>query len=112
MLRFYGAHVRQISRRAVCNARHRLSERLATWLLALCERADSDDLQLTQETAARQLGVRRAGVNECVADLEALGAVEHRRGRLSVLSREALAAAACSCHAPLNEEARWLERVG
>jgi CRP-like cAMP-binding protein len=111
VLRFYGAHVRQISRRAVCNARHRLSERLATWLLALCERADSDDLQLTQETAARQLGVRRAGVNEGVACLEVRGAVEHRRGRLRVLSREALAATACACHAPLNEEARWLERV-
>lgn len=111
VLRFYGSHVRQVSRRAVCNTRHRLSERLATWLLALCERADSDDLQLTQETAARQLGVRRAGVNECVAYLEGLGAVEHRRGRLRVLNRGALAGAACSCHAPLNEEARWLERV-
>ena len=111
VLSFYGAHVRQVSRRAVCNTRHRLNERLATWLLALCRRADSDDLQVTQETAARQLGVRRAGVNECVAYLEGLGAVEHSRGRLRVLSREALAAAACSCHAPLNEEARWLERV-
>jgi CRP-like cAMP-binding protein len=103
--------VRQVSRRAVCNTRHRLGERLATWLLALCERADSDDLQLTQETAARQLGVRRAGVNECVSYLEDRGAVEHRRGRLRVLSREALTAEACSCHAPLSEEARWLERV-
>ena len=111
VLRFYGAHVRQISRRAVCNTRHHLDERLATWLLALCQRADADDLQVTQETAARQLGVRRAGVNECVAYLESLGAVEHRRGRLRVLNREALAAAACSCHAPLSEEARWLERV-
>jgi CRP-like cAMP-binding protein len=111
VLRFYGAHVRQVSRRAVCNTRHRLNERLATWLLALCQRADSDDLQVTQETAARQLGVRRAGVNECVAYLEGLGAVEHRRGRLRVLNRESLAAAACSCHAPLAEEARWLERV-
>jgi CRP-like cAMP-binding protein len=111
VLRYYGAYVRQVSRRAVCNTRHRLSERLATWLLALCERADSEDLQLTQETAARQLGVRRAGVNECVAYLEGLGAVEHRRGRLRVLSREALADAACSCHAPLSEEARWLESV-
>jgi CRP-like cAMP-binding protein len=111
VLRYYGAYVRQVSRRAVCNTRHRLGERLATWLLALCARADSDDLRLTQETAARQLGVRRAGVNECVADLEARGAVEHRRGRLRVLSRPALAAAACSCHAPLDEEARWLERA-
>jgi CRP-like cAMP-binding protein len=111
VLRFYGAHVRQVSRRAVCNTRHRLSGRLATWLLGLCQRADSDDLQVTQETAARQLGVRRAGVNECVAYLESRGAVEHRRGRLRVLSREALSAAACSCHEPLSQEARWLERV-
>ncbi|MBV8859154.1 MAG: Crp/Fnr family transcriptional regulator [Acidobacteria bacterium] len=111
VLRFYGAHVRQISRRAVCNTRHRLCGRLATWLLALCQRADSDDLPVTQETAARQLGVRRAGVNECVADLEGRGAIAHRRGRLQVLSRGALTAAACSCHAPLSEEARWLERV-
>jgi CRP-like cAMP-binding protein len=111
VLRFYGAHVRQVSRRAVCNARHRLGERLATWLLTLCERADSDDLRLTQETAARQLGVRRAGVNECVSYLEDLGALEHRRSRLRVLSRGALAAAACSCRAPLSEEVRWLERA-
>jgi CRP-like cAMP-binding protein len=111
VLRYYGAHVRQVSRRAVCNTRHRLNERLATWLLALCTRAGSEDLPVTQEAAARQLGVRRAGVNECVAYLETLGAVEHRRGRLHVLSREALVAAACSCHTPLDEEARWLERV-
>ncbi|MBV9924211.1 MAG: Crp/Fnr family transcriptional regulator [Acidobacteria bacterium] len=107
VLRFYCEHVRQVSRRAACNTRHRLGERLATWLLALCARADSDDLQLTQEGAARQLGVRRAGVNECVAYLEGLGAVEHSRARLRVLDREALAAAACSCHTPLAQETRW-----
>ncbi|HEX8292474.1 MAG TPA: Crp/Fnr family transcriptional regulator [Pyrinomonadaceae bacterium] len=111
VLRYYGALVRQVSLRAVCNTRHRLCERLATWLLALRGRADSDDLPLTQETAARQLGVRRAGVNECVAYLESLGSVEHRRGRLRVLSREALAAAACACHEPLNEGVRRPERA-
>lgn len=109
LLRYYGAHVRQVSRRAVCNVRHRLCERLATWLLALCARAGSDDLPLTQESAARQLGVRRAGINECVAYLEGLGAVGHRRGRLRILSREALAGAACTCRVPLDEAARWLE---
>lgn len=111
ILSYYGALVRQVSRRAVCNTRHRLCERLATWLLALGARADSDDLPVTQETAARQLGVRRAGVNECVAYLEGRGSIEHRRGRLRLLDREALAAAACACHASLNTEARWLERA-
>ena len=111
LLRYYGALVRQTSRRAVCNTRHRLSERLPTWLLMLSDRADCDDFPLTQEAAARQLGVRRAGVNECVRALERAGVVEHGRGRIRVLSREALAAAACPCYPASGEEARWLDRA-
>ncbi|HEX7957674.1 MAG TPA: Crp/Fnr family transcriptional regulator [Pyrinomonadaceae bacterium] len=110
LLRYYGALVRQVSLRAVCNTRHRLSERLPTWLLMLSDRADADDFALTQEAAARQLGVRRAGVNECVGALERAGIVEHRRGRIRLLSREALAAAACTCYPAFGEEARWLDR--
>jgi len=63
LLRYYAVLISQVSRRAVCNTRHRLNERLCTWLLMLHDRVGRDDLPLTQETAARQLGVRRAGVN-------------------------------------------------
>ncbi|HEX8557578.1 MAG TPA: helix-turn-helix domain-containing protein [Pyrinomonadaceae bacterium] len=97
-----------MSRRAICNTRHRLSGRLATWLLALAGRAGSGDFRLTQEEVARQLGVRRAGVSECVGELERAGAVEHRRNRLRLAGREALAAAACACHPASAEDADWL----
>jgi len=109
LLRYYGVLIGQVSRRAVCNARHRLSERLPTWLLMVHDRAPYDDLPLTQETIARQLGVRRAGVNECVVALQRGGVLDHRRGHIRVLAREALEDAACSCYPACKEEARWAD---
>lgn len=110
LLRYYAVLIGQVSRRAVCNARHRLSERLSTWLLMVRDRATGDDFPLTQETISRQLGVRRAGVNECVVALERRGVLEHRRGHIRVLQRAELEASACSCYPACKQEARWTER--
>lgn len=110
LLRYYGVLVGQVSRRAICNARHRLNERFATWLLMVRDRAGKDDFPLTQEAIARQLGVRRAGVNECVVALQRLGVLEHRRGHIRVLRGDALEESACSCYPPCKEEVRWAER--
>src|SRR5947209_8517100 len=104
LLRYYSTLINQVSRRTVCNTRHRLSERLCTWLLMLHDRTGRDDLPLTQEEAARQLGVRRAGVNECMGYLQKLGVIEHRRGRVGVLKRFALEDAACICYPEFEEE--------
>jgi CRP-like cAMP-binding protein len=109
LLAYYGTFVGHVSRRAICNTRHRLSERLCTWLLMIQDRAAHGDFPLTQETVARQLGVRRAGVNECLGRLEARGLVEHRRSYIRVLDREALEAAACPCYVGLKQEARWFD---
>jgi len=109
LLRYYSTLINQVSRRAVCNTRHRLSERLCTWLLMLHDRAGHDDLQMTQEAAARQLGVRRAGVNECMGWLEKLSVIDHRRGHVQIVNREALEDAACVCYPEFEEEMRWYE---
>lgn len=105
LLGCYRALLAQATRRAVCNTRHHLFERLCTWLLMVRVRAGRDDLPLTQEAVSRQLGVRRAGINEAVGRLQRLGAVEHSRSRLRVLDGEALEAAACLCYRPLRAEA-------
>jgi CRP-like cAMP-binding protein len=110
LLRYYAVLIGQVSRRAICNARHRLNERFATWLLMVRDRASGDEFPLTQETIARQLGVRRAGVNECVVALQRSGVLDHRRGHIRVLRRDALVDAACSCYPACREEARWTER--
>jgi CRP-like cAMP-binding protein len=112
LLRYYGVLIGQVSRRAICNARHRLNERLSTWLLMVRDRAAGEDFPFTQEVIARQLGVRRAGVNECVVALERLGVLDHRRGHIRVLRDDALEESACSCYPACKEEARWAERDG
>lgn len=111
LLRFYSTLLSQVSRRAVCNSRHRLSERLCTWLLMVHDRAGADDFPLTQEAVARQLGVRRAGVNECVGWLEGLKIVNHARGHIRILRRDALEAEACVCYPAFKAEARWFDGV-
>ena len=111
LLRYYSTLINQVSRRAVCNTRHRLSERLCTWLLMLHDRAERDDLQMTQESAARQLGVRRAGVNECMGWLEKLNIIDHRRGHVQIVNREALEDAACVCYPEFAEEIHWHDGI-
>ena len=75
----------------------------------LHDRAERDDLQMTQEAAARQLGVRRAGVNECMGWLQKLNVVDHRRGHVQLVNRDALEDAACVCYPEFEEEMRWYE---
>jgi CRP-like cAMP-binding protein len=111
LLGYYSTLINHVSRRAICNTRHRMSERLCTWLLMVHDRAGSGDLALTQETIARQLGVRRAGVNECVGWLQSLGVIDHRRGHVRLLDREALEHAACVCYPTFKDEVRWFEDV-
>ena len=64
---------------------------------------------MTQESAARQLGVRRAGVNECMGWLEKLNVIDHRRGHVQIVNREALEDAACVCYPEFEEEMRWYD---
>ncbi|HST52531.1 MAG TPA: Crp/Fnr family transcriptional regulator [Pyrinomonadaceae bacterium] len=107
LLCYYSALINQVSRHAVCNTRHRLSERLCTWLLMLHDRAGRDDIGLTQAAAARQLGVRRAGVNECVGQLQRANVLGHSRGHIRILDRDALCVAACVCYKEFEQEMRW-----
>lgn len=111
LLNYYGKLINQISRRTICNTRHRLLERFCTWLLMLQDRAGTNDLPLTQETAARQLGVRRAGINECVGRLESLNIVQHRRGHIYIVGRELLEDAACVCYNGFREESGLWEKL-
>ena len=107
LLGYYRSRISHVSRRAICNARHRLHERVCTWLLMLCDRAPSVDIPLTQEAVARQLGARRAGVNEVMVALQRYGVVEHRRGHVRIEDRERLEAMACLCYGGHRDDFEW-----
>jgi CRP-like cAMP-binding protein len=97
LLAYADERLAQLSQRAACNARHRLPERLCTWLLMVQERASEEKLPLTHEEIARQLGTRRAGITTTCNTLRDSGIIDYRRGMIRILDPKGLEAAACQC---------------
>ncbi|MDP8964139.1 MAG: helix-turn-helix domain-containing protein [Cyanobacteriota bacterium] len=98
LLRYTQAQYAFISQNVACNRLHQVDERLARWLLLFCERAGSNELLLTHEFISQMLGVRRAGVSETAYRLQKAGLIRYHRGKLTILNRQALEAASCSCY--------------
>jgi len=97
-LRYVQVLLVQNSQVAACNARHGLPERLARWMLMSWDRADSEELPMTQEFLSYMLGVRRAGVSTVANALQSQGLIRQARGRITLLDRAGLEARACTCY--------------
>ncbi|HEY9819534.1 MAG TPA: Crp/Fnr family transcriptional regulator [Candidatus Sericytochromatia bacterium] len=98
LLRYTQALYALASQNAACNRLHLLEERLARWLLLICDRVGSNELQLTQEFISEMLGVRRAGVTDAANRLQQAGLIGYHRGRITILNPQELEAASCSCY--------------
>jgi CRP-like cAMP-binding protein len=83
---------------AGCHRLHTAEQRLARWLLMAQDRTQSDVLVFTQEFLAMMLGSRRTTVTAVAGSLQSRGIIEYRRGRVMILDREKLEAAACDCY--------------
>jgi CRP-like cAMP-binding protein len=88
----------------VCHQFHSARQRYALWLLQTHDRAHRDTFRMTQEIVAQSLGVRRATVSDIARDVQRSGAVEYRRGVITVSDRAALMAQACECYDSMQEE--------
>jgi CRP-like cAMP-binding protein len=87
-----------------CLAIHHINQRLARWLLECHDRVDSDTFNMRQEFLARMLAVRRPSVSVAAGTLQAAGCITYRRGVMTVLDREALEDASCSCYEAVRSE--------
>jgi CRP-like cAMP-binding protein len=93
----------QIAQTAACNRFHRVSQRLARWMLMTSDRIRSNEFRITQQFLALMLGVRRVGVSVAASDLRKRGLLAYRRGRFTILDHRGLVAAACGCYRIVNE---------
>lgn len=73
-------------------------DRLCCWLLMLHDRIGDGNLRLTQEMIASRLGARRAGITVAAGTLQAMHAIEYRRGQLHITNREVLERVVCECY--------------
>jgi CRP-like cAMP-binding protein len=93
-----------VSQSAACNRLHPVEERCARWILMTHDRVDSDTFPLTQDFLASMLGVRRPSVSVAAGILQKAGLVTYSRGRMTVLDRLGLEAAACECYAIVRNQ--------
>jgi CRP-like cAMP-binding protein len=94
----------QMGYTALANARYKIEERLARWLLMGHDRASGDQVILTHEFLAMMLGTRRPGVTTTLNLLERAGLVRTERGRVTILDRAALEEAANGCYGGAEAE--------
>ncbi len=89
------AHARQT---IACNCFHLSDARLARWLLMTSDRAQSEELFLTQSFIAEMLGLRRVTVTEIAGRLWRSKLIGYGRGWIRILDRPGLEAVSCRCY--------------
>lgn len=100
--RYADAFLTQVSYAAVCNGVHSTEQRCCRWLLMTHDRAVPNGFTLTHEVLAQMLGVQRTSVTEVARGLKDRGLIRYSRGKIRVVDRDGLAAAACECYAGMR----------
>jgi len=90
--------IAQMMQSTACNALHQVQQRCARWLLTTHDRMHQQDFTLSHEFLAVMLGVQRPTVSVVAGTLQHAGLIHYQHGRVSVLNREGLEAAACECY--------------
>ncbi len=104
LLRYIQALMSQISQNLACTRLHTAQERCCYLLLLTQDRIGFAELPLTHEGLSRMVGVRRDSIGSIVTTLERAGLVQHQRGRITILDRPGLEAAACECYRIVRSE--------
>lgn len=104
VLRYTQALLTQIGQNFICANHHGIEQQLCRWLLLCLDRRPGEAISLTQDRIASLLGVRREIVTVGAGKLQAAGLIAYQRGRISILDRPGLEAAACECYSAIRDE--------
>jgi len=100
--------ITQISQTIVCNRLHSIEQQVCRWLLLCIDRLDTNNLYMTHEQIALNLGVRRESVSVAAHHLQSDNIIRYRRGLISVLDRRQLEGRVCECYSVVQHESKRL----
>ncbi|HEX4555737.1 MAG TPA: Crp/Fnr family transcriptional regulator [Xanthobacteraceae bacterium] len=103
MYDYVEAFLEQVMVSVACNGAHSLTERLARWLLMMRDRADDDNLSITQDILAQMLGAQRPSITNAARELEDEGLIERGRRQVTIIDRQGLTKASCECYQLVRE---------
>ncbi|SRR5579871_424156 len=98
LMRHVMAVMNQIAQSTSCNRLHQVQERCARWLLHTHDRVEGNSFTLTHEFLGQMLGVHRPTVTVAARMLQEAGLIRYTRGKIEVIDRPGLEAAACNCY--------------
>jgi len=87
-----------LSQSGACNQFHTIRQRFCRWVLTSQDRARSSEITSTQEALSQMLGINRGSASQAAGALRRAGLISYRRGRITILDRPGLEAAACECY--------------
>lgn len=87
-----------------CTRFHLIRDRLVCLLLMMHDRMRTDTFKMTQEILSNRLGVRREAVTLSAGHLQKSELISYSRGKVSILNRAGLEAAACGCYIVVKKE--------
>jgi CRP-like cAMP-binding protein len=98
LTRYHMALMCQVQQTSLCNSVHDATSRLSRLLLVLSEQGEDDTISFSQERLADMLGLRRSSVTLAAQTLQSRRFISYRRGRIEIVNRKGLKAAACECY--------------
>ncbi|WP_246737794.1 MULTISPECIES: Crp/Fnr family transcriptional regulator [Rhizobium] len=97
-IKFMHVFAVQVSYTALANAKFRVEQRLARWILMCHDRVRSDTLEITHEYIAFLLGIRRPSVTTALHILEGHRLIRSNRGSIVVINRKGLERFTAGCY--------------
>lgn len=96
--RYFSLVVGELLQAVGCIRFHDVGQRLARSLLLAHDRAPTATLPLTHRILAEMLGVQRGAVTIAALKLQQSGVIRYSHGKIAIIDRTALEAAACECY--------------
>lgn len=88
----------QLAHKIVCTNFHQVQARLALSLLMVHDRVHSAQFHLTHQVLSSMLGVQRSAVTIAAGALQQQHLIDYSRGDITIIDREGLEAASCTCY--------------